>query len=561
MTRLTRVTSSISDTEDAKWYKRGSFSTGYYLRDRKEVLLNNEDGFYYQYLGSLPITVPAGTKPDKVNWKCVGDANYPLTVESYGADPTGQVDSSRAFQLMFDNLNYIKCSFNQTYLIDAPIVTKGQYWYIDGNKSTLLKKTATRPGTPLQKVGSKWVKTDIPCVITSTGDVRYWTIRDIYIDMSEAPLSNLPLGIFIPKATNYFMKGVNTRGGYHGVKFCSAWRGTLSDLRINETSSHGLFYDSSRLDAEGNSNGRDQTATSVVFEGVYVNTPGGSGFRLESMQYSNMTMCACDGAGSSSYYFDTCDMRVSVGAEHSKSHAIEVYNSSLDIMFNYYEDDIEEDLKQTPLIKVSNDCKVHMACNGYRSERTHIVDVAGNDRTHVTMDASSFWNGTSTAFPAVKVSDASYFEAHLEGGEVYSVQQGRHCKVSRSAPSFKTIGYLGSRGKGFSSPIMLFQKSSDTEFTLPVWRITEMFPQYGSGFASSVYFKVTVYNGSGVATGAVFGARTTNSLDGTSTAGQIKVGNGSAQAEVTSITQEGGNIKITCTGVLGDTAYLKLEML
>lgn len=84
--KLTRPNSAISDTEEAFYRKRRSFAAGFTLTSRKEVLLwtvnAGGDGKYYQWMGTLPKTVPANSTPasaggvSATGWVNRGNANY-----------------------------------------------------------------------------------------------------------------------------------------------------------------------------------------------------------------------------------------------------------------------------------------------------------------------------------------------------------------------------------------------------------------------------------------------------------------------------------------------------
>lgn len=90
----------INEMKTARFDKTDgfNFSSGFTLNNRKQVAFNSEDGFYYQFLGSLPVTISPGTTPQKnINggeWLNVGngtDLAYYGYVSSWGLDDVTDV--------------------------------------------------------------------------------------------------------------------------------------------------------------------------------------------------------------------------------------------------------------------------------------------------------------------------------------------------------------------------------------------------------------------------------------------------------------------------------------
>lgn len=117
---LTRPNSTISDTEESYYRKRRSFSAGYTITTRKEVLLwssaSGGDGNYYQWMGSLPKTIPANSTPTSTGgigadlWVNRGKANYLETLTSSVGSLDGRVATleqspggKSAYQVAVDN--------------------------------------------------------------------------------------------------------------------------------------------------------------------------------------------------------------------------------------------------------------------------------------------------------------------------------------------------------------------------------------------------------------------------------------------------------------------------
>ena len=118
--KLTRPNSAISDTEEAFYRKRRSFAAGFTLTSRKEVLLwtvsSGGDGKYYQWMGTLPKTVPANSTPassggvSASGWVNRGNGNYLEELKSGSDALTARVANleqnpggKSAYQVAVDN--------------------------------------------------------------------------------------------------------------------------------------------------------------------------------------------------------------------------------------------------------------------------------------------------------------------------------------------------------------------------------------------------------------------------------------------------------------------------
>lgn len=83
-----RIVSSIREAGLIGYITRSSFEKGFNVTLWNEVLLWEEDGYYYRWDGALPKTVPAGSTPDS-NWTNVGKLNGldDHSPENFGAIP------------------------------------------------------------------------------------------------------------------------------------------------------------------------------------------------------------------------------------------------------------------------------------------------------------------------------------------------------------------------------------------------------------------------------------------------------------------------------------------
>lgn len=83
-----RIVSSIREAGLIGYITRSSFEKGFNVTLWNEVLLWEEDGYYYRWDGALPKTVPAGSTPDS-SWTNVGKLNGldEHSPENFGAIP------------------------------------------------------------------------------------------------------------------------------------------------------------------------------------------------------------------------------------------------------------------------------------------------------------------------------------------------------------------------------------------------------------------------------------------------------------------------------------------
>lgn len=83
-----RIVSSIREAGLIGYITRSSFEKGFTVTLWNEVLLREEDGYYYRWDGALPKTVTAGSTPDS-NWTNVGKLNGldEHSPENFGAIP------------------------------------------------------------------------------------------------------------------------------------------------------------------------------------------------------------------------------------------------------------------------------------------------------------------------------------------------------------------------------------------------------------------------------------------------------------------------------------------
>lgn len=165
---LTRPNSAISDTEESYYRKRRSFTTGYTLTNRKEILLwslaSGGDGNYYQWAGTLPKSVPVGSTPQTTGgisagaWVNRGDG-------SYLDDLTTDIDSLEQRVEVLEEAPGGKSAY-QSYLdttTDNPPLSE-QDWIAS------LKGDPGQPSYGLVIRGSFEEVSDLPATGNSTGD-------------------------------------------------------------------------------------------------------------------------------------------------------------------------------------------------------------------------------------------------------------------------------------------------------------------------------------------------------------------------------------------------------
>lgn len=389
--------------EVAKYIKTqsASFESGSVIEKRNQVLKYAVDGFYYEYIGNdpLPIIVPENSNPNS-SWRCVGDASYPLTVDAYGGDSLGKLDSSSAFQLMFDNFGGISLKSNGKYLIDNPVRLYGSYPIIEGNKATIYKTGTMKSGLPLIQTYMGYAEGDVNCFFIGSSRVSYPLINNLALDARQAPIEDRPAGFYFTQLTDYEISGINTLGCKHSIWIKSSWVGNIRNFRGNESTSDDFFYDSSRLDANGIEISPAQSATSVTMSGVYSNTPSGRGFRLERVDYSNLVMTACDKPASEPYYFDTCKTVVgSIAAENFKGKMIIGRDSFLNLAVTTYGDGNPVDDDIFDLDNVTGELHGNL-----RITNTKLAKAT--NRTKCTLSLT-YWNGVTAVLPEVTTDETS----------------------------------------------------------------------------------------------------------------------------------------------------------
>lgn len=172
---LTRPNSAISDTEEAYYRKRRSFSSGYTIETRKEVLLwsslSGGDNNYYIWQGDLPKVVPAGSTPTSAGgigaglWNSVGNANYldSLTnnfsnldtrVQDLEKNPTGKSAYQSYLETTTDNPPLSEAQWVESLKgITGPgLVIKGSFGSVDD-----LPATGNTPGDAYIIEEQMWV--------------------------------------------------------------------------------------------------------------------------------------------------------------------------------------------------------------------------------------------------------------------------------------------------------------------------------------------------------------------------------------------------------------------
>lgn len=491
-------------------------------------------------------------------WERVNKEN--VTVDDFGAVsfevqddgslPSGTTSSSAAFQNMFDSLGKIKTpdEKGRGYLIDQPVLLQDtDYWAVNLGESTIIKTSTTTTGLdayiPIQ---GAYVEGDVNCVffIGGSDSCRYWTFSGGYIDCHLAPSNNRPVGIYMPQVVGYSIEKVRTRGCKHGLWVKSGWLGGLTLCRFNDSTSHGVFYDSSRFTSTGNVAQINQSATSLHVSSCYSSNAELDGWHMEKCQYINFQSTACDNAGSvsggSSYYFSECDVAGDIGAEIPSSSAdayITMVGGTATLTFNCY-DEIDT---INPVILASGGASAVLNLS-LRTQRQRLFTITGKD-THITVPRITFWNGKTWNLPASSVDKGSTLE--IDTGRVGRGVVNYADGVQAFHKEYAYRGQLLSDGdfenfrisqhkKGFSGP--------EKTFKIPLTEINNAFPCFFG--AASVYreiFKIRVNNYYYYADGVTF------SYDGTTlsvnTDNQVVYGGEGIAISSLSISE--GNLEIT----------------
>lgn len=537
-----------------------SFTTGTTILKSDEVLFNAETGFYYQYKGELPVTVAPGSSPDD-NWRCVGDANYPLTVSSFGADRTGTIDSSAAFQLMYDNMRRcVADDGDAIYLVSKPLILSSYYSYVDFKTATLNMVEPVSSGLPEYiSTGYGYAPGNVKAfVMTGDGDTRFFTITGGYLDAHLSPANDRPVGIYLPRAVNYRIINVQARGCKSTLWAKSAWRGTLKDIRGNETITHDFWFDATRTDASGNPITAFQSAISLDISGLYSNASGGYGFFFDSVDYSTVNGMACDGSAEGAYRFRSSQMSGSIGAENPYKQYIYATGGTLNLFVSFYDDSTHGG---TPISfpVMSADGGATVVLNGaFRTEHTRFCEVKGAG-CDVKIPMATFWNGITTAVPPSSCAVGSYLAVDIGrlGGGLKYYDGGVYQEVRIKAPDYN------------SNPLSLTPftpkiariavTSSATSLVIPLYRLSEVFPNFNrSGFSFLEVLRIKVTSGAAVATDTYF-AVSSNAVQLFYNGKQFTIGNGAANLQVTNVTCDANNLTIFFTGSVSAGTIVELS--
>lgn len=482
-----------------------SFKTGATIEKENQVLLYENDGFYYQYVGrrSFPVQIESNSVPlPSTDWKCVGNASYPTTVESYNADPDGIKDSSKAFQLMLDNVGGLVLKYKAKYVIDKPIIFNGEQIIIEGNQATLIKKTNTRSGLPLIETYQGYADGDINCFIIGWGRVSYLDISNINFDARQASISDRPVAMYFTQVTNYSVRNVNTRGCRHSWWIKNSFIGNLSNFRGNESTSHDIFYDSSRMDANGDSTSPAQSATSVTMNGVYANAPSGDGFRLERVDYSHLILTASDHPKGRPYYFDTCKgVNGTLGAESFNTEMIVANDSTLNLTINTYIDG-------SPIDKYIFDFSNVIASIDGFLRLTHTKLINAKNKTYCTTRVG-YWNGATARLPSSASDHSSSVRSFLlersTEQEYDEIESKYGVRVLKGSTPFMGNTIPPRLGAYMNSVFKSGFNENTNLFLIPMSYIKSVLPSLNADYSST--FTITIDSTSGYNHGATFRSR------------------------------------------------------
>lgn len=139
-----RIVSSIREAGLIGYITRSSFEKGFNVTLWNEVLLWEEDGYYYRWDGALPKTVPAGSTPDS-NWTNVGKLNGldEHSPENFGAIPNDpSFDCLPAIKLAIAT-GTLNLNGDSTYHVTDEVVIPS---YLRGNLN----------GATIKAIGPTW---------------------------------------------------------------------------------------------------------------------------------------------------------------------------------------------------------------------------------------------------------------------------------------------------------------------------------------------------------------------------------------------------------------------
>ena len=502
-------------------------------------------------------------KGDSFYWQRQVD-NDKLTVECFGAKPyftesaIGTFDNSAVFQSAFDELGYLYSSEkSRNYRVDKPIKLSGTGFSIDFSGGIISKTTTTKTGeSSLIPVFGGFANVDINCVFYSTDTVRYFSIKNVSIWCDQAPEGDKPVAFFIPSATNYDFSYVQTRNCFYDFWFKNAWRGSFREVRTNNTVSHAWFYDGTRVDESGAETTRSQSATSLEFSGCYANTPGGSGFYLDRVDYTNFGITAVDHSGGASYRFISSNCDGAIGAENPTGNYIHCSSGVYNLYLSTY--DNVDDLVNY-VVNVDGSWTVLNLKGQFRTQKFRLAQVGGTGNS-VKIGDSTYWNGQSQSVPACVCSSGNFLDVSVASGG--SVRQYRNGSLQEFRSSFPSYNSIRNSTTTYNAGAVLRAgaSTSQSSFTVPLYRINEVFPNFNKTTDNAEWIRLKVSNGNGVAYGAVFQANG-GSIGLFDNSNQKYTASGGENARVTGVSISGDNLVVTLQGSVGPTAVLELSYL
>ena len=489
---------------------------------------------------------------EKFTVECFGAKHY------LGEDASAAFDNSEVFQRAFDTIGYLYSSAKErNYRVDAPVKLSGSGFSIDFSNGIISKTTNTKTGvSTLVPVFGGYADANINCVFYSTDTVRYFTVKNVSIWCNQSDETDRPVAFFIPSATNYNFSHVQTRDCKHDFWFKNAWRGSFTECRTNHTVSHSWFYDGTRVDSSGSPTIDSQSATSLDFLGCYSNSPGGSGFYLNRVDYSNFSISAVDHSGEASYRLISSNCAGTIGAENPTKNYVHCTGGVYNLYISTYDD--VEDLSNY-VIKVDGSSTVLNIKGQFRTQKYRLADVSGNGNS-VVIGESTYWNGVSSSTPQSICSSGNYLDvAVANGASVRKYRNGRLQEYRASYPSYTSQRGLTTTWN-VGGVLRVGIPAAGTSFTVPLYRISEIFPNFNKTSDNAEWISCRVTNGNGLSYGAIFQANS-GVIQKVDLSNQKYTDLGGENARITDISISGDNVIFSLQGSVGPSAVLQLSYL
>lgn len=214
-----------------------------------------------------------------------------INAVEYGADPTGQQDSTEQLQAAIDDATKKSKMLHLpggTYLISKPLkVTTFTHIVGEGGRLTTIKKT-TNDVDPRSQKDAIIVAED-----AARGLVYHLTIEGLFLTATTA--ENVEYALYIPSSTRLVLKDIVISKANNGFYTNNTWLGVLESVLVMNAKV-GFNFEP-KVDRMDTLSGTSITATRLWAANCEI------GYNLSHLQYSTLNSCACDNSKEIAYRF------------------------------------------------------------------------------------------------------------------------------------------------------------------------------------------------------------------------------------------------------------------